>query len=127
MHGTIFLELERYVDDRLGKKAWGTLLSGAGMQGRVFSLLQEYPDEDAVALVSAASRITGKPADVILEDFGAFIAEDLLQMYWGSVEPEWKTLDVIEHAEGTIHSIVRLKNPGAKPPKLEVSRSGDEV
>lgn len=128
MHGTIFLELERYVEDRLGSDAWGGLLAEAGMRGRVFTLLQDYPDEDAIALVSAASRTSGKAVDVILEDFGAFIAEDLLQMYWGSIEPEWKTLDVIEHAEHTIHAVVRLKNPGAKPPTLEVSRIGrDEV
>ena len=72
--------------------------------------------------MSAAEKATGQPAADILEDFGAFIAPDLPDMFWGAIQPEWKTLDVIEHTEGTIHSVVRLKNPGARPPQLQVTR-----
>jgi hypothetical protein len=27
--------------------------------------------------------------------------------------PEWKTIDVIDNTEGTVHTVVRVKNPGA--------------
>jgi hypothetical protein len=126
MHGSIFLELRKYVDAKLGGDAWGALLSQAGMPGREFTLLAEYPDQDVVTLVAAASSITGTPAPALLEDFGAFIAPDLLEMFWGSIDPSWKTLDVIEHTEETIHKVVRLKNPGAHPPELRVARSGPD-
>jgi hypothetical protein len=62
MHGIIFSELKNYVDDRLGGAAWGALLEKAGTRGRVFMPMQEYPDADAVKLVSTASAITGQPA-----------------------------------------------------------------
>ncbi len=33
-------------------------------------------------------------------------------------DESWKTLDVIEHTEETIHKVVRVRNPGAAPPEL---------
>jgi hypothetical protein len=122
MHGVIFLELKKYVETKLGAEAWTSLLDRAGLAGREFTLLQEYPDAEVVALVTHASEVTGLPAADILEDFGAFIAPDLLEMFWGTLQPSWKTLDVIEHTEESIHSVVRLRNPGARPPELRVTR-----
>ena len=40
----------------------------------------------------------------------------------------WRTLDVIEHTEETIHKVVRTRNPGAAPPELQCARpSKDDV
>ena len=128
MHGIIFSELKKYVDDRLGGAAWGALLEKAGLSGRIYMPVQEYPDADAVKLVTTASAITGRPAPAVLEDFGEFIAPDLLKMYASLIRKEWRTLDVIEHTEETIHRVVRHRNPGAKPPELRCLRIGpDEV
>ncbi|MGH9318830.1 MAG: heme NO-binding domain-containing protein [Vicinamibacteria bacterium] len=128
MTGAIFLELKKYVDTKYGGSTWSDLLAQAGLAEKEFSILSAYPDEEAVALVGAAVKATGKSAADILEDFGAFIAPDLLDMFWGAIQPEWRTLDVIEHTERTIHSVVRLENPGARPPELQVTRPTlDEV
>ena len=45
-------------------------------------------------------------------------------MYGHLLRPEWGTLDVIENTEATVHSVVRVKNPGAKPPELKTVRHG---
>jgi predicted hydrocarbon binding protein len=128
MHGTIFAELQKYVETKLGPQAWPTLLKESSLGERTYNPLEEYPDAEAVALVSTASRITGHEVPAILEDFGEFIAPDLLEMYWALIQPGWKTLDVIEHTERAVHEVVRLKNPGAKPPYLRAERaSPDEV
>lgn len=122
MHGIVFIELEKYVKTKLGFDAWGKLIDAAGLNGRVFKLSQAFPDEEAIKLVMAAEAATGQPAAVLLEDFGAFIAPDLLNLYGSLLKKEWKTLDIIENTEATIHKVVRLKNPGAAPPALEVVR-----
>ncbi len=126
MHGTIFVELRKYVETKLGSEAWTKLIEGAGLQERSYSAFEHYPDEDAGRLVATASRVTGLEAGAILEDFGQFIAPDLLEMYWGLVAPDWKTLDVIEHTESAIHDVVRLEKPGASPPRLRVTRAGPD-
>ncbi len=129
MHGTIFVELQKYVETKLGVEAWPALKREAGIdRPQGYEALEVYPDEEVGALVGTASRITGAPAAVLLEDFGDFIAPDLLDMYWGVIAPEWRTLDVIENTERTIHDVVRLNHKGASPPYLQASRTApDEV
>jgi Haem-NO-binding len=128
MHGVIFSELKKYVDERLGESAWPKLLDAAGFSGRIFMPVATYPDADAVTLITTAVKVTGLTADGILEDFGCFIVPDLVKLYGHLLDPSWTTLDVIEHTEETIHSVVRSRNPGAAPPELHCSRpSKDEV
>ncbi|NOX37911.1 MAG: heme ABC transporter permease CcmB [Calditrichaeota bacterium] len=122
MHGIVFSELRKFVDHSLGPGAWQRLLKEAGLGNRIYMAIQEYPDQEAVALVQAAARITHKSPAVILEEFGQFIAPQLLQMYKALVQPNWKTLDLIENTEEVIHKVVRMKNPGARPAELKCQR-----
>jgi len=125
MHGIIFAELKKYVDARLGGDAWRSLLEQAGTGTRMYLPVRSYPDEDAVALVSTASRITGLAVPAILEDFGLFIAPDLIAMYRALVRPEWRTLEFLENTESTIHRVVRIQNPEASPPEIRCTRDSD--
>ncbi|MCD6498663.1 MAG: heme NO-binding domain-containing protein [Deltaproteobacteria bacterium] len=128
MHGIIFQELQQYVETNLGNDAWDALLKGAGMPGRVFMPTQAYPDEDALALVTTASNITGNPAPAILEDFGKYLVPDLYKLFGMLIRTEWKTLDVLENAERSIHTAVKAKDPKAQPPSLSCIRTApDEV
>lgn len=126
MHGTIFSELEKFVGARLGNEAWTTLKTKAGLDaGKTYDPLATYPDAELTALVVTGSEITGIPIPALLEDFGEFIAPDLLEMYWGAIEPGWRTLDVIEHTESTIHTVVRMNQAGATPPYLHATRTAE--
>jgi predicted hydrocarbon binding protein len=125
MHGTIFFELKKYVETKLGREAWDRLLSEADLGARTYEVMGDYPDSEVIKLTSTASRITGMPVRAILEDFGEFIAPDLLQMYGSVINPDWKTLDVIEHTESQIHSVVRLYNRDANPPALKCVRTSE--
>ena len=122
MHGLIFAELKKYVTTKLGPTAWDALLHEANLTKRFYLTGESYPDAEAVALVTAASRITKQPANAILENFGEFIAPDLIEIYRSFIKPKWKTLDLIEHTEATIHKTVRLRDPGAAPPRLKTRR-----
>jgi hypothetical protein len=122
MHGIIFAELRKFAEQALGPDGWNRLRAQAGLQNRIYLPIQEYPDSEAVALVGAASKITGQPADALLQSFGEFIVPDLVGMYGTLLDARWKTLDVIEHTEETIHQVVRRRNAGARPPELRCER-----
>lgn len=122
MHGIVMNQFRQYVIDRLGRDAWVPLAEAAGVPAENHRLEGVYPDEQLVGLVLAASRQTGRPLNVLLEDFGAFIAPALLRVYAPLVDPAWRTLDVIEHTEETIHTVVRARMPGAEPPALLARR-----
>jgi predicted hydrocarbon binding protein len=120
MHGIIFQELRRYATARMGEQGWDTLVQQAGLTRNSYLAFKSYPDQEAVAIVTAASKVTGKPARTLLEDFGEFIAPGLLRNYRALIQSHWSVLDVIEHAE-RIHERVR-NDPLATPPFLVCRR-----
>jgi hypothetical protein len=75
-------------------------------------------------LVGAACKATRRQPDVLLEDFGEFIAPDLLSTYELLLDGRWGLLDFLLQTEHVIHRAVRLQNPGAEPPVLRAERLG---
>ena len=122
MHGTIFSALRGFAEKEFGSGTWAAMLKQAALGDRVYLHVQQYPDAEAMALVLAASSLTGQPVAALLEKFGEFIVPELMKMNGHLLLPQWKTLDVIEHTEATIHKVVRVKNPGASPPELKTTR-----
>lgn len=129
MQGIMFVELSRYVDERLGADGWTRVLDGAGLGGRVYAPDFPAPDDDFMGLVTTTSTMTDRPVQDVLEDFGRFVAPDLLGGLYGLlVDPAWDLIDFLEHTEGTIHTVVRARDRAASPPKLRVERLAlDEV
>jgi predicted hydrocarbon binding protein len=126
VHGFIFSEIREFVSSALGPAAWGTLLKKAGLGSRNYERFLEYPDAEAVALVTTASEVTGQPPAAILESFGRFLGPHLLKVYRPLIDPGWKTLDFLENTEQTIHEVVRARNRQAKPPALRWERTSPE-
>lgn len=126
MHGIIFSELRKYVEAKAGEGGWDAITAKAGLGTNLYTAFGQYPDSEVVALVNAASSITGRPVNAILEDFGEFIAPSLVGMYGHLLDRSWKTLDVLEHTENTVHAVVRVQNKGAAPPKLKINRLSRE-
>jgi hypothetical protein len=120
MHGIIFNQLRNFAQARLGENGWETLLRESKLPTRVYLAFQSYPDEEAAALLGAASKMSGRSVRHLLEDFGEYIVPNLLHIYGAFLQPGWTILDVVENAE-RIHERVR-RDPHAKPPTLACSR-----
>jgi hypothetical protein len=70
MQGIMFIELSRFIDDRLGSGEWDKALSAVGISERVYTPGSPRPDEEFVALVTSVANTTGEPVQTILEAFG---------------------------------------------------------
>ena len=123
MHGFIFAEIREFVSSALGQPVWNSLVKKAGLGDRNYEKFLEYPDAEAVALVTTASEMTGQQPGAILESFGRYLGPHLLKVYRPLIDPSWKTLDFLENTEQTIHNIVRARNRQAKPPALRWERT----
>ncbi len=77
-------------------------------------------------MVGATATRTGKPAGVILEEFGTAVVPTLLQLYGAFVDPDWRTLDLPMNTESVIHRAIRLNAPEAKPPRLLPQRVSEQ-
>lgn len=125
MHGLIFAELKKYVETKFDSKTWDALLEKAGMKGNLYMAASVYPDSDLLSLVTTACQMTGLAQKAVLEDFGEFIAPDLIRQYGFLIKPEWTLVDFLCNTEETIHKIVRF-HPGVAPPRLTVRRVADD-
>lgn len=125
MHGTMFVHLRKFVEAHQGEDAWRAILDRAGLGPRVYLPIRSYPDEELAAIVAAAADAVDQPIPVMLESFGTHVAPHLMAMYRHLLDPAWRTLDVLLHVEQTAHRAVRIEKPGAAPPYLEATRTGE--
>jgi hypothetical protein len=122
VHGTVFTLLKRYVQTQYDHSTWVQLLEASNLSDVDFDHKNVYPDEHMYALVGHAAEMTGLSADELHEKFGEYLVPDLMYMYQRLVQPGWKTLDMIEHTENTMHRQVRSEHVENAPPVLDVSR-----
>lgn len=128
MHGIILSKLKGFVIDSHGNDAWKQLVDEADLDSGMFLPTQSYDDSTVVAIIKTASEMTGTSSPELQRAFGEYLSSDLLQMYDSLIDTDWTALDLIEHTEEQIHTVVRLQKPNASPPELESERhSPDEV
>jgi hypothetical protein len=124
MHGTILTLLKRYVQTQYDHSTWVRLMELSGLEQVEFNHKTVYPDEHIYALVGHAAEMTGLSAGELHEKFGEYLVPDLMYMYQKLLKPEWKTLDMLENTELTMHNKVRQEHSENSPPVLDVSRLG---
>ena len=124
MHGTILTLLKRYVQTQYDHSTWVKLLELSGLDNVEFDHKTVYPDEHLYALIGQAAEMTGLSAGELHEKFGEYLVPDLMYMYQKLLRPEWKTLDMLENTELTMHKQVRKEHRDNAPPVLEVTRLG---
>ncbi|RZK28200.1 MAG: hypothetical protein EOO57_21450 [Hymenobacter sp.] len=122
MHGTILTLLKRYVQTQYDHSTWVKLVELSGLDSGDFSHKEVYPDEHVYALVGQAAEMTGMAAGELHEKFGEYLVPDLMYMYQKYLNPDWRTLDMLEHTEHTMHYQVRRQHADNAPPVLDVKR-----
>ncbi|MBO2012822.1 heme NO-binding domain-containing protein [Hymenobacter negativus] len=126
MHGTILTLLKRYVQTQYDHSTWIKLMELSGLEKVEFDHKTVYPDEHVYALIGHAAEMTGLSAGELHEKFGEYLVPDLMYMYQKLLRPEWKTLDMLEHTELTMHKKVRQEHAENAPPVLDVRRLGPD-
>lgn len=129
MHGLIFFYIQKFAEgiakERRSVSPRRTTVSSPP---KTFLPTKSYPDEDAVSLLSAVAEVAGQPLSSLLETFGGFLGTHLVKVAGQHVDPAWRTLDLVEHTETVIHTMVRATTPEATPPVIETARTAvDEV
>ncbi len=123
MHGLIVNQFRQFLLKNHGRDAWSRTRAkvGNGIPERP-SIDATYPDGEVVDLLVGAAQYVEVPLQLMLENFGEFLSHALMRIYQPLMRPEWRTLDVIERTEGSVHTVVRRQDPSATPPYLLATR-----
>jgi nitrite reductase (NADH) large subunit len=122
MHGILFGELKKFIDNQLGGDSWKGIQQAAGLAGKFYTPVADYPDEEFLALLTAAAEAAGYDRQSLLLFLGQFSVPELLALYRRQIKRQRSVMHLLAHLEEMIHAVVRLRNPGITPPKLWVEQ-----
>lgn len=125
MHGIIFKSMKDFVVENHGHETWDAVRERAGLGQRVYLPIDTYEDAELVDLVEAAADLTDESIPALLESYGRFVAETLLDTYGNVVRDDWDALDLVANTEEQIHEVLRSHNPDLSPPELVCRREGE--
>ena len=121
MHGVILYHLRQFAVERFGPDCWDNAQAAAGLEERVYVPVRLYPDGDMDALVAALEDETALHRNDLLEAFGKWVIPPLINMYRALIPRHWNARDFLLNVEEQVHQkVVRLKDPEARPPRIEV-------
>lgn len=126
MHGILYKALKDLVVDRYGRDVWSDVRSEAGVGSKLYLPVNTYEDEELFELVEATAAVLDRDTTALLEPFGENIAAQLLDTYGNLVDADWTAIDLVEHTEEHIHTVLRAHNPELTPPELECRREGTD-
>lgn len=120
--------MKDFVVEEYDASTWRAIQEEAGVGGKLYVPVSEYDDEEALALVAAASELSGVDQGDLLREFGKYIVGPLVETYGVHVEGEWTGLDLLANVETYIHEALRAKRLSEfTPPKLKASRVDENV
>ncbi len=123
MHGVIFASVVDYVNAQLEPEVAAELLRDEPS----YLLSESYPDEQLMDLVVRASERTGRHVSELLQDIGAFTAEQTFaRLYPAQFDMAGGTRAFLLGVETYIHELVRATMPSARPPQLAVREAGSD-
>lgn len=126
MKGVIFNLLEEVVGEEFGEDAWDALLVATASEG-AYASLGSYPDAELVALVGAASQVTGTPMRELLHWFGVRALPKLADRYPALFEQAADARSLILSANTIIHPEVRKLYAGASCPHFQFAEEPGEL
>lgn len=123
MHGIVLKGLKDFVVENHGADGWQRVQEEAGVDGRIYVPVTEYPDEEAVALVAAACKVTGQRPPEVMEAFGKSLVPPLLSTYGVHVDGDWSSVELLANVETYIHEALRKKELSTfTPPRIGARR-----
>lgn len=96
----------------------------AGLADRIYLPLQTYPSRELGEILRQVAEATGAPLSRLLEEYGEFIAPDLLRMHATLLDPSYRLLDIVGRSHEILTRMV-LQKKAAVP--LSTSLRGRRV
>lgn len=124
MKGIVFKLLQQVVTNEHGEDTWDALLESAGVEG-AYTTVGNYPDEELMSLVAAASSALKTPPDDVVRWFGREALPLLYNLYPQFFDGHSNALHFVLTLNDVIHPEVRKLFPGAYVPEFEFHQESE--
>lgn len=128
MKGMIFTELLDFVERHAGSTALEEILERSALStGGAYTAVGNYPHEEAVSIVLAASDELGAPAVDLMRQFGRELFSRFVDLYPQFFEGIADAPTFLRGIQTHIHDEVAKLYPDASPPRFEVAAEEDAL
>jgi len=128
MKGIIFTELLDFVERHAGSTALEEVLERSALStGGAYTSVGNYPHEEAVRIVLAASHELGAPAVDLMRQFGRELFSRFFDLYPQFFEAIADAPAFLRGIQTHIHDEVVKLYPEANPPRFEVAAEEDAL
>ena len=126
MKGIIFNVAEATVSQEFGENTWDDLLDDAGLEGS-YTALGDYPVEQLMAIVTAASEKLSLPPEDVVRFIGRRGFAILIAKYPDMAVGHQSARSFVLALNEVIHPEVRKLYPGSDVPTFEYRASDEAV
>lgn len=120
MKGVIFAELIRFMESVKSPAFADEAIQLAGVASDgAYTTVGNYPSDEALALVGAASELSGIDAAELCRLFGSYLFQRFLLLYPHIMMAYTDAEKLLEHVGSHIHGEVCILYPDARPPQIE--------
>lgn len=120
MKGVVFTVFNDMVEQEVGIEIWDRILDSVNPDSRgIYTAVEDFPDEELVALITELSGSTGKPVLELLYDFGQYLFHALAMKHSVFIERETDFLEFLKSIEDVIHKEVEKLYPNPILPSLK--------
>jgi hypothetical protein len=129
MHGSIFIFLRRYIENRHDYGTWITIVQSEGLNRLdvPYQLNEVYPISELITIMAEGARLEKIASPEFQEKFGKFLVPDLLLVFKRFINPTWKTYDMLQYIGSHMHGGIKEENAQTNPPPLHVTKVGKNI
>lgn len=126
--GIIFAELVRFMEEAQSPAFADAVIREANIESDgAYGVAGNYPSSEALHLVDIASARSGIPADDLCVLFGRHLFRRFTILYPFLIESYDTAESLLAHIGSHIHADVCVLYPDARPPQVNLVRSGDKT
>ncbi len=119
MKGIVFTTFNDMVEKEIGIEMWDAILDSVNPKSEgIYTSVEDFPDEELLAMVSDLSDRTGTPVVDLLKAFGQYLFHVLAMKHSIFVEEEPSFLSFLKSVDEVIHKEVEKLYPNPNLPTL---------
>ncbi len=120
MKGIVFTTFNDMVEQQIGIDVWDRILDSVKPESEgIYTSVEDFPDEELIAMVSELSTITGTPVLDLVQAFGQYLFHALAMRHPIFVDEKSDFIEFLKSIEDVIHKEVKKLYPNPNLPSLQ--------
>lgn len=119
MKGVIFTTFNDMVEQQVGMDVWEQILDTVNPESQgIYTSVEDFPDEELIAMVNELSQQTGTPVLELIFAFGQYLFHALAMRHTVFLETQPDFLSFLKSIDDVIHREVEKLYPNPNLPTL---------